>query len=335
MKATKKAVTIITGSLGSGKTTLLQNLLTHHQLKENIAVIVNEFGKIGLDHYLLRQAEEKTTLLQGGCICCQSREDLAEELQNYLFCYEQGDITFDRIIIETTGLADPAPILFTIMTHPILQHHFVVDGVITTVDAKNGAMQMRNHETTIKQISTADTVALTKIDLVTKEELAFIRAEIIKINPSCTILNVENGNVEPSILHVASKQHFSNVLPRNNQLTSQTIQSHINSISFAFLQPLNWNSFGVWLSLLLYARGENILRVKGLLDVGEAGPIILNGVQHIIHPPIHLHEWPDNTQVSYIVFITKAIPTDLLKQSLLSFQTFLGTKVDLLQVHSI
>lgn len=334
MKAPKKAVTIITGSLGSGKTTLLQNLLTHHQLKENIAVIVNEFGKVGLDHYLLKQAEEKTTLLQGGCICCQSREDLAEELQNYLFRYEQGDIAFDRIIIETTGLADPAPILFTIMTHPILQHHFVVDGVITTVDAKNGAMQVRNHEATVKQISTADTVALTKIDLVTQEELAFIRAEIVRINPSCTILHVENGNVEPSILHVASK-YSSNALPHNDQLTSHTIQSHIQSISFTFLQPLNWNSFGVWLSLLLYARGENILRVKGLLDVGEAGPIILNGVQHIIHPPIHLHEWPNNTQVSHIVFIMKDIPTDLLKQSLLSFQTFLGTKVDLLHVHSI
>lgn len=334
MKAPKKPVTIMTGSLGSGKTTLLQNLLTHHQLKENIAVIVNEFGKVGLDHYLLRQAEEKTTLLQGGCICCQSREDLAEELQNYLFRYEQGDIAFDRIIIETTGLADPAPILFTIMTHPILQHHFVVDGIITTVDAKNGAMQMRNHETTVKQISAADTVALTKIDLVTKEELAFIRAEIIKINPSCTILHVENGNVEPSILHVARK-YSSNVLPGNNELAPHTIQSHIQSISFAFLQPLNWNSFGVWLSLLLYARGENILRVKGLLDVGEAGPIILNGVQHIIHPPIHLHEWPDNTQVSHIVFIMKDIPTELLKQSLLSFQTFLGTKVDLLHVHTI
>lgn len=334
MSTTKKAVTIITGSLGSGKTTLLQNLLTHHQLKENIAVIVNEFGKIGLDHYLLSQAEEQTGLLQGGCICCQAREDLVEELENYLFRYEQGEIEFDRIIIETTGLADPAPILFTIITNPILQHHFTVDGIITTVDAKNGAMQMRHHEATVKQISVADTVALTKIDLVTKEELDFIRAEIIRINPTCTIFHVENGNVEPSILNVESK--FCNSrLPSNYQLPPCNHTSQIQSISFAFLQPLNWNSFGVWLSLLLYARGENILRVKGMLDVGETGPIILNGVQHIIHPPIHLSEWPENMQISHIVFIMKDIPTTLLKQSLLSFQTFLGTEIDLMDVHSI
>ncbi|WP_339261884.1 GTP-binding protein [Lysinibacillus sp. FSL K6-3209] len=138
---------------------------------------------------------------------------------------------------------------------------------------------------------------------------------------------MENGNVEPSILYVDSK--FCNSrLPCNH--TSQ-----IQSISFAFLQPLNWNSFGVWLSLLLYARGENILRVKGMLDVGETGPIILNGVQHIIHPPIHLSEWPENMQISHIVFIMKDIPTTLLKQSLLSFQTFLGTEIDLMDVHSI
>ncbi|MFJ7406924.1 MULTISPECIES: CobW family GTP-binding protein [unclassified Lysinibacillus] len=333
MSSGKKPITIITGSLGSGKTTLLQSLLTHHQLTENIAVIVNEFGKIGLDHYLLRQAEEKTTLLQGGCICCHAREDLEEELKNLLFSYEQGEINFDRIIIETTGLADPAPILFTIMTNPILQHRFVIDGLITTVDAKNGAMQIKNHEATVKQISAADTVALTKIDLVKKEELDLIRAEIIKINPACSIVHVENGKVEPSILNVERK-FYNNRLPSNYQLLPHST-SHIHSISFAFLQPLNWNSFGVWLSLLLYARGENILRVKGMVDVGDAGPIILNGVQHIIHPPIHLSEWPENTQVSHIVFIMKDIPTDLLKQSLLSFQTFLGTKVDLLHVHSI
>lgn len=333
MASNKKMVTIITGSLGSGKTTLLQNLLTQQKLTENIAVIVNEFGKIGLDHYLLRQAEEKTTLLQGGCICCQAREDLAIELQNLLFSCEQGEIDFDRIIIETTGLADPAPILFTIMTHPILQHRVVVEGVITTVDAKNGAMQISNHEATVKQISAADTVALTKVDLATKEELAIIREAIIRINPTCTILHVVNGKVEPSILHAERKFY-------NHRLASDYQPPHhhtaqIHSISFAFLHPLNWNSFGVWLSLLLYARGENILRVKGMLDVGESGPIILNGVQHIIHPPIHISEWPEETQMSHIVFIMKDIPTALLKQSLYSFQTFLGTEISLLHDYSI
>ncbi|MEK5333679.1 CobW family GTP-binding protein [Lysinibacillus sp. FSL W8-0992] len=334
MPSRKKAITILTGSLGSGKTTLLQSLLTHHQLTENIAIIVNEFGKIGLDHHLLRQAEEKTTLLQGGCICCHAREDLEEELKNLLFSSEQGEIDFDRIIIETTGLADPAPILFTIMTNPLLQHRFVVDGIITTVDAKNGAMQIKNHEETVKQISAADIVALTKVDIVTTEELDLICAEIIRINPTCKIFHVENGNVNPSILNVERKL-YNNRLPSNYQLPPYNNTSHIHSISFAFLQPLNWNSFGVWLSLLLYAKGENILRVKGMLNVGEAGPIILNGVQHIIHPPIHLSEWPENTKVSHIVFIMKDIPPTLLHQSLFSFQTFLGTEINLLHVHCI
>lgn len=325
----KKPVTIITGCLGSGKTTLIQNILSNKDYIENFAVIVNEFGQVGLDHHLIKQVEETTVLLNGGCICCNSREDLEIELKNLLYADESDKEKFDRVIIETTGLADPVPILFTIMSNPLLQNRYVVDCVITTIDAKNGKIHLKNNPEIYKQLSVADKVIVTKIDIATETEISELVANVKGINPTCEIIYAENGDVNPSVVKLNKATiGISNV--KINEISNKNHYSNdIHSISYTFSKPLNWVAFGLWLSMLLHAEGESVLRVKGLLDVGEEGPIVLNGVQHIIHPPKHLDTWPEGENISHIIL--RGISTDKLSESLFAFQEFLDTEVAVLE----
>ena len=323
----KKAITIVTGCLGSGKTTLLQHILKEPSINNNTAVIVNEYGKIGLDHHLLRQAEERTILLKGGCICCNSRADLEEELKELLYADESGESPFERVVIETTGMADPSPILFTILTNPLLQHRYIVDCVITTVDAKNGMLQLQNNPEIIKQITVADKIVLTKTDICSPEERDAIWTHIQSINPSCVIIPAVHGKVDPFIIQESSNVDRLKVIHSLPSPVTHT-NSNVSSISFSFSQPLDWTAFGLWLSMLLHANGENVMRVKGMLDVGEEGPVVLNGVQHIIHPPQHLEQWPSLNQESYLIFIVRDIDTALIERSLKTFQQFLHTVVN-------
>lgn len=335
-KTNKKPITIITGCLGSGKTTLLRQLLKEPQLQHNTAVIVNEFGKVGLDHHLLKKADEKTTLLKGGCICCNNREDLENELKSFLSMDHNKEAAINRIIIETTGMADPAPILFTILTNPLLQHHYYIDSVVVTVDAKNGMLHMKNNPELIKQVTVADKIVLTKSDISSEMEKEELKQQLKKINPSCEVLEAVHGNIGFDVLKGGHQQLSLPVLkkaqpnPENRNHYSSTIQS----ISFTFHNPLDWTAFGLWLSSLLHANGEDILRVKGLLNVGEEGPIVLNGVQHIIHPPEHLHAWPDEDQHSHLVFILRSIQPAEIEKSLKAFQYFLGTDIDILELNT-
>lgn len=327
----KKPVTVITGCLGSGKTTLIQKILSNKDYKEDFAVIVNEFGQVGLDHHLIKRVEERTVLLNGGCICCNSREDLEEELKDLLYADESGKETFDRVIIETTGLADPAPILFTIMSNPLLQNRYVIDCVITTIDAKNGKIQLKNNPEIYKQLSVADKIIVTKIDIASEKEINELVTNVKGINPSCEIIYSKNGDVNPDIVKLnKSSISISNIIV-NEASNTNHYSNDIQSISFTFSKPLNWVAFGLWLSMLLHAEGESVLRVKGLLDVGEEGPIVLNGVQHIIHPPQHLDSWPMGEDVSHIIFILRGISTETLSESLLAFQKFLDTEVSVLE----
>lgn len=327
----KKPITVITGCLGSGKTTLIQKFLSNKEFPEEIAVIVNEFGQVGLDHHLIKRVEERTLLLNGGCICCNSREDLEEELKHLLYADESGKAPFDRVIIETTGLADPAPILFTIMSNPLLQNRYVVDCVITTIDAKNGKIQFKNNPEIYKQLSVADKVIVTKTDIASETEISELVTNIKGINPVCEIIRSKNGDVPPSVLKLnESSLGISNVNTYEIS-NSNHYSDDIHSISFTFKKPLNWVAFGLWLSMLLHAEGESVLRVKGLLDVGEEGPIVLNGVQHIIHPPQHLDSWPKGEDVSHIIFILRGISTAKLRESFFAFQEFLGTEISVLE----
>lgn len=330
----KKAITIVTGCLGSGKTTLLQHILKEPSINNNTAVIVNEYGKIGLDHHLLRQAEERTILLKGGCICCNSRADLEEELKELLYADESGESPFERVVIETTGMADPSPILFTILTNPLLQHRYIVDCVITTVDAKNGMLQLQNNPEIIKQITVADKIILTKTDICSPEEHDAILTHIQSLNPSCVIIPAVYGKVDPFIIQEASNVDRLKVI---HSLPSPVTHpnSNVSSISFSFSQPLDWTAFGLWLSMLLHANGEKVMRVKGILDVGEDGPVVLNGVQHIIHPPQHLKQWPSHNRESYLIFIMRDIDTALIERSLKTFQQFLHTVATICELTTI
>ena len=328
----KLPVTIITGFLGSGKTTVLSHWL-EHPMFQRVSVIVNEFGQAGLDQRVLRQIEEKTVLLSGGCACCNIRDDLVKELAAMIDSRDRGELDVDRVVIETTGLADPAPILFSIMTDSVLRHHYQVDCVVTCLDAVNGSFQLEHTSESVKQIATADKVLLTKTDLAKEEELPALIERVEEINPSAVILKTDMGEIDPELvlseeglprrerpeIAEAMKKRPAIVLPRKHE-------SLVRSISIGFTGSLSWAAFGLWLSALLYAHGEKIYRVKGLLDTGEGGPVLINGVQHIIHPPRHLENWGGEERRSELVFIMKDIDPEVILDSLQAFQRILGAK---------
>lgn len=328
----KLPVTIITGFLGSGKTTVLSHWL-EHPMFQRVSVIVNEFGQAGLDQRVLRQIEEKTVLLSGGCACCNIRDDLVKELAAMIDSRDRGELDVDRVVIETTGLADPAPILFSIMTDSVLRHHYQVDCVVTCLDAVNGNFQLEHTTESVKQIATADKVLLTKTDLAKEEELPALIDRVEEINPSAVILKTDMGEIDPELvlseeglprrerpeIAEAMKKRPAIVLPRKHE-------SLVRSISIGFTGSLSWAAFGLWLSALLYAHGEKIYRVKGLLDTGEGGPVLINGVQHIIHPPRHLENWGGEERWSELVFIMKDIDPEVILDSLQAFQRILGAK---------
>lgn len=336
MKTAKFPITIVTGCLGSGKTTLLSEIL-HDSEMDHTAVLVNEFGKVGLDHHLLRQVDEETVLLDGGCVCCNRREDLVRELNEILNKHETGVIAqLDRVVIETTGLADPAPITFTILTNPVLQNHFYIDCVVTTVDAANGELHIRNQLEAAKQITSADKVVITKEDLTDDQHVDQLIQQVQAINPSTLILKPAIGKRGSEILRGTTEWHRESVQVWTDQSKVQENMNatEIHSISFTFDTSLDWTAFGVWLSMLLHARGEEVLRVKGLLDVGETGPVVLNGVQHIIHPPDHLQKWPDDEKSSNLVFIIRSIQPESIQKSLETFQDLLGTKAEMVELNA-
>lgn len=320
---TKRPVTIVTGFLGSGKTTLLARALAHPSMT-NTAVLVNEFGEVGLDHHLLRRSDERTVLLGSGCVCCTTREDLAEALLELLDLEETGEIeSLDRVVVETTGLADPAPILHTVFADAVLQHHFYVDLVIATVDAVNGGLHLDRNPESVKQVAAADRLLVTKTDIAgaARPLISRLRA----INPSAQISETSYGEVDP--LDLFDRKPESRPDPQTGPVAT-SLDSHdtadTHSVSLTFDGPVDWAAFGIWLSMLLHAHGEDVLRVKGLLDVGGTGPVVLNGVQHIIHPPRHLEEWPDEDQDSRIVLITRGISGGGILSSLEAFRGLIG-----------
>jgi G3E family GTPase len=336
-RSTRRPVTVVTGFLGSGKTTLLGKVLSEPSMA-NTAVLVNEFGEVGLDHHLLRRVDERTVLLGSGCVCCTTREDLVGALLELLGLDERGEIPrLDRVVIETTGLADPAPILYTIFTDPVLQHHFSVDLVLTTVDAVNGDLHLDRNPESLKQAAAADKIVVTKTDIAEPSAVQSLLSRLATINPSARILEAAFGEVavdellRPGDARAPTGPEL--ILPGPDDLHDV---GDTHSVSVTFDGPIDWTAFGIWFSMLLHARGEDVLRVKGLLDVGGAGPVVLNGVQHIIHPPEHLEGWPDEDRRSRIIFITKRIHPEELLASLEGFRELLGARpVPLGTEHSV
>jgi G3E family GTPase len=305
--AEKTPVALLTGFLGSGKTTLLSRLLAHPEMGET-AVIVNELGEVAIDHHLLRRVDERTVLLKSGCVCCSLRGDLADELRDLLGRRDRGEIpAFRRVVVETTGLADPAPILYTLLSEPVVKHHFRVERVIATVDAVNGLPEPES----VRQVAAADTLVVTKADLGDGGE---VRSTLEQLNPTATVLEVSFGDVEPAMLFETAGTGLRPV-----PASGAAEHSDVRACSVFLDEELDWGAFGIWLTMLLQARGDDILRVKALLNVGGPGPVLVNGVQHVVSPPEHLDAWPDDDRRSRIVFIGRGIDREALTASLEAF----------------
>ncbi len=304
----KTRVVLLTGYLGSGKTTLLSRLLVHPEMGET-AVIVNELGEVAIDHHLLRRVDERTVVLGNGCVCCTLRGDLADELRDLLSRRDRGEIpAFGRVVVETTGLADPAPILYTLLGDPVVKHHFELERVITTVDAQHG---LRGEES-VKQAAVADRLVVTKPDLT---DPAVLMRELRRLNPAAEIIESVLGDLAPGDLFDGDDRD-----PRDLVFDEAPAHDHeVRAVCLTFEEPLDWTAFGIWLTMLLQARGGDVLRVKGLLDVGAEGPLVINGVQHVVHPPEHLPAWADDDQRSRVVFIGRGFSRDELERSLTAF----------------
>ena len=305
--AARTPVVLLTGFLGSGKTTLLSRLLDHPGMGET-AVIVNELGEVAIDHHLLRRVDERTVLLKSGCVCCSLRGDLADELRDLLGRRDRGEIpAFRRVVVETTGMADPAPILYTLLAEPVVKHHFRVERVIATVDAQHG---LREPES-VKQAAAADRLVVTKTDLV---DGAGVARSLSALNPAAEVVEASFGDVEPGVLFDGAPRDG---LPAEPQ--SHSHEGEVRAHSVHLDGELDWGAFGIWLTMLLQSRGDDLLRVKGLLNVGGPGPVLVNGVQHVVHPPEHLEAWPDDDRRSRLVFIGRGIDPEALTASLAAF----------------
>lgn len=304
----KTPVTLVTGFLGSGKTTLISRLLAHPGMGET-AVIVNELGEVGIDHHLLRRVDERTVLLASGCVCCTLRGDLADELRDLDSRRTRGEIpAFRRVLVETTGLADPAPIVYTLAAEPVVRHHFELDTIVATVDARNGLVA----DESVKQAAVADVLVLTKVDVAAPDGL---ERRLRALNPGAEIVAAAFGDVEPARLFDRARSDPRDFPP----VEEHAHDGDIRAFCLFLERPLDWTAFGVWLTMLLQARGGDLLRVKGLLDVGAHGPLLLNGVQHVVHPPEHLDAWPDDDRRSRIVFIGRDLDPKAVERSLLTF----------------
>jgi G3E family GTPase len=319
--ADRLPVVLVTGFLGSGKTTLIAALLRRPELGD-AAVLVNELGEAAIDHHLVRRVDERTVVMGSGCVCCTLRGDLRDELRDLLARRARGELPpFGRVVVETTGLADPAPVLSTLLTEPVLRHQFAIEAVVVTVDAVHGAAALDRHPESVKQVAVADTLVVTKGDAAAPGAAAALSARLRALNPAATIRRVEFGAVDPAaVLGGRDPDAPGPPAPPAPDVAHGHGHAHdVGAFTLVLDEPLDWNAFAVWLTMLLHARGLDVLRVKGLLDVGEEGPVLLDGVQHAVHPPRHLDAWPDGDRRSRIVFITRGVDRDAVEASLHAF----------------
>ncbi|KEA03481.1 GTP-binding protein [Agrobacterium rhizogenes] len=324
-------VNLLTGFLGSGKTTLLRRLLAEDAFAD-AAVLINEFGEIGLDHHLIERIDDEIVLLRSGCVCCTVRGELADVLKDLYSKRERGLVPpFRRVIIESTGLADPFPVLSTIKADPILRHHFRPGSVVTAVDAVNGQHQLDTYIESNRQAVIADRLVITKTDLATDSERSALESRLRRINPDALLVCAGDDDLDLSSLlqdaammrgdHVQSPSGFYCEEPV--WLTNADGAPHraaISSVTMMVDRPIDWTAFGIWLTMLLNRHGERVLRVKGILNlVGEERPVAIHGVQHLVHTPVHMEAWPSDDRSSRLVFILDGLDGEVLKRSFEAF----------------
>jgi G3E family GTPase len=295
-------VTVVTGFLGAGKTTLLRWFLASPE-GEGTAVIVNEFGAVGIDDALLRDSAEETVLLGNGCVCCITRTDLQVALRRLVFDRERGTVPpFVRVVIETSGLADPAPILQTFSTDRALGGEFHIDVLLAMVDAINGEATLDSAPESRRQVILADRLVISKTDLATTAAVERLTLRLRHLNPRAAIDVAVDGALDPHRMIEPSTGERSGFVAEAEHGDSVT--------SFVIAQddPLEWPVFARAMETLIALRGEDLLRVKGILNVaGCSGPVVVQYVQHLAHPPVELTAWPDATRASRLVFITRGI----------------------------
>ena len=316
-------VTVITGFLGSGKTTLLSSILKKKEMQKT-AVIINEFGEIGLDHALIEHTDENIIELQSGCICCTIQGDLNKTLIDLFDKMMNGKVSsFNRILIETTGLANPVPIIHTLMSSIELIRIYSLDGVITVVDSVNGEKTLDLHEESLKQLALAEKIILSKTDIVDKDEIKSLVDRIKEINPVSQIIFSKFGNIPlEEIFGLGAYDPYKKSADVKNWLAAEKYKDkkhhhhhdinrhneNIRAFSMMSENPVNMIAFSFFRDMITAALGANLLRMKGIVNIaGEERPAVIHGVQHIFHPVQWLEKWPDNDRRTKLVFITQNI----------------------------
>ena len=341
-------VAILTGFLGSGKTTLL-NFLLKDPFLSDAAVIINEFGDVGIDHLLVERADENVIEMASGCLCCTIRGDLIDTIHDLLARRERGEIkAFNRIVIETTGLADPAPVLHAVMSEPGLLAACRLEGVITVVDALNGMGTLDTHQEAVKQVAVADRIVLTKLDLLVGregEEMLFaIIGRLRKLNPAARLLTTHRNEATAERLFTMGlfdpktktadvqgwlaaeayttgekrarrHQHHQAHDHGHHHHDVSRHDEHIRSFSFTEANAISPQGLELFMELLRSYNGANMLRMKGIVKLSDDPnrPVVLHGVQHVFHPPVRLAAWPDGDQRTRLVFIVKDIEKPMIE----------------------
>ncbi|GLK82389.1 CobW family GTP-binding protein [Ancylobacter defluvii] len=343
-------VTLLTGFLGAGKTTLLNRLLSDPDLKDT-AVLINEFGEIGLDHLLVQHFDDATVLLASGCLCCTVRGDLVEGLEHLLRRMDNGVIPpFRRVVIETTGLADPAPVLHVLMMHPYLVMRFRLDGVVTVIDAVNGLSTLDAHPEAVKQAAIADRIVLAKTDLLDTPErqagFASLNARLDRLAPGAVRLDAAKGEATPAALLDAGLYNPANKIPDvESWLNAEAVEAaeaaqrghsqhgsahdanrhddRIRAFTVATEAAVPAAALDMFLELVRGMHGDKLLRLKGIVRLVEdpARPVVLHGVQHVLHPPSQLPDWPDDDRRTRLVMIVRDVEPAVIRRL---FDAFMG-----------
>ncbi|MEZ2333106.1 GTP-binding protein [Mesorhizobium sp. RCC_202] len=341
-------VSVLTGFLGAGKTTLLNRLLKDPQLTDT-AVIINEFGDVAIDHLLVEQASDGIIQLSDGCLCCTVRGDLVDTLADLVDRLQTGHIErLARVVVETTGLADPAPVLQSIMAHPALVQAFRLDGVITLVDAVNGEATLDAHVEAVKQAAVADRIVLTKTDLADPGEVDGLRARLRQINPGALVLGGADAGAaslfncglynpetkSPDVRrwlgeeaahdhdrHHDDHHHHDDGHDHHHHHDHHRHDARVRSHSLVHEGPVPFSAIEMFLDLLRSTHGEKLLRMKGVIELMEdpSRPLVIHGVQKILHPPARLPAWPDGQRGTRLVLITLDMPQDYIQRLFAAF----------------
>ena len=316
-------VTVISGFLGAGKTTLLNHLLQQPDMS-GAAVIINEFGEVGIDHLLVEKLPGEAVLLDSGCLCCAVRGDLIDTMSRMMWQADHGELpVFDRLVIETSGLADPAPVLQTIMTDSLLTRRYRLSAMVTVVDAVNGAAQIQDNDEALKQVVLASRLLVTKTDIAPPETAGALRRRLSGLNPAAPVQNIDHGRIgsetlfadggyDPALAGGQTAAWLGHAhIHDHNAGHDDHDHAHADDVTSCCItrdDPVPWQALEDWLTSLTSLRGADLLRVKGIVNVaGRDRPVVLHGVQHVFHPPRLLDAWPDDDRRSRIVCITRGL----------------------------